>query len=264
MASNLPALPERRLKEIASLSMRKYRVRLEEYVIEGVRLVESALVGKAAVREIVVTPAAAGDPRVRVLINTAGVPVSAVSEREMSRLSDVETSQGVLAVAGMPRSPTGDLDGGARVLALDGVGDPGNAGTLIRTAAWFGIDRVVFGPGSVDPYSPKVVRAAMGGLWDVAVFSSGDLAGDLGNLRAAGFRVYGADLSGRSCDEWRPEERSVLVIGSEAHGLSDGVRQVLDEAVRIPAAGLEGAAESLNAAVAGGILLYEWTRRPRS
>ncbi len=251
-------LTARRSKEIASLAKKKHRERLGRMLVEGVRSVEAALAAGAPLVEILVTEAALAKARVQALVEAAGVPVYALAQREMARLSDVQTSQGVLAVARTTRFPESRLATLDAVLALDGVQDPGNVGAVIRTAAWFGADAVLAGPGTADLFNPKTVRAAMGGLWDVRLARTDDLAAALGGLRRHGFACYGADLDGTAAHAWTPRRPSVLVLGSEAHGLSPPVRALLDERVAIRGAPRRAGTESLNVAVAAGILVYAW------
>jgi len=251
-------LTERRKKEIASMSRRKHRDRLGELLIEGVRSVAAALDAKAPLVEVLVSSAADNDARTRALLDRAGVPVHTLSEREIARISDVQTSQGILAVARTMLFPETELSTCRRILVLDGIQDPGNAGTIIRSAAWFGVDAVLSGPDTVDFFNPKTVRAAMGGLWDVRLSRTDDLAAELSVLHEAGFALYGADLGGVGMDEWQIHTPSVLVLGSEAHGLSASVRAMLDERITIVGAAGARGAESLNVAVAAGILMHHW------
>jgi TrmH family RNA methyltransferase len=222
--------------------------------------------------------ARAADPAVQALADRAaarGLPVYATDAATLARLADVATSQGVLATVRTDRVDPGALPAyldrqgrrAPRLLALDGVQDPGNVGTLVRTAAWFGADAVVAGPGTASLYGPKTVRAGMGGHWDLALSRAPDLAATLGHLRHLGWAVYGADMEGTPVRAWTPRRPSVLVLGSEAHGLSPAVQACLDEPVALPRAPsaepagseTDGAGvESLNVAVAGGILLHAW------
>lgn len=251
-------LPERRRKEIASLARRKYRERLGQMLVEGLRSVEAAVEAGAPLVDVLVSPAARDDARVRVFLDRAAVPVYVVADDDLARLSDVQTSQGVLAVARINLLPEAGLVRCRAVLVLDGVQDPGNAGTLLRTAAWFGADAVLAGPGTVDLFNPKVVRAAMGGLWDLQLARTNDLGAALRRLREHGFACYGADLAGTSARAWQPRRPSALVLGSEAHGLSTAAAAALDERVAIAGTPGRRGTESLNVAVAAGILLYEW------
>lgn len=260
-----PSLSNRRRKEISSLTRRKYRKQLGQTLVEGVRAVESAFGAGAPVVDLVVSDEARADARVQALCDRTDVPVYGLPAREVERLSDVRTSQGLLAVVETvyvaedalveALAPT------TAILALDGVQDPGNVGTILRAAAWFGADVVVAGAGTAGLYGPKVMRAAMGGHWDLDLVRTEALAPLLERLRRAGARCYGADLQGVRAGAWRPSAPSVLVLGSEAHGLHPDVRIQVDETVAIPGAPRRQGTESLNVAVAAGILIYEWNGR---
>ncbi len=252
-------LTERRRKEIASLSQRKHRDQRRETIVEGLRSVEAALDAGAALHDILVAAPAAD--RYRSLLNRTDAPVHVLPERDFAAFSDVQTSQGILAVAAIRHYPASDLIQLNAILALDGVQDPGNTGTLIRTAAWFGADAVLTGPGTADLYNPKVVRAAMGGLWDLHVSHTTNLVETLRRLREHGFAVYGADMAGIDARSWTPRRPSVLILGSEAHGLSPQVTSLLDERITIDGLPRRGGAESLNVSIAGGILLFQWLGR---
>ncbi len=252
------SLTNRRRKEIASLVQKKYRDRLGQMIVEGIRSVRSAVDAGAPLVDILVGESVADDGDVRRLAARAEVPVYIVSDGEMASISAVETSQGVLAVARIEPASVEAMRSARRVLALDGLQDPGNAGTIIRTAAWFGVDALLTGPGTVDLYNPKVVRATMGALWDVAQAGVDDLPATLTEMRRGGHAIYAADMKGTHVRDWRPVEKSVLVLGSEGHGISPEVRAVVDEHIVIPGASTREGTESLNVAAAAAILLYEW------
>lgn len=259
------ALSNRRRKEISALAQRKYRKRYGQTLLEGRRAVASALDAGAPLVDLVVSEAARHEPEVVDLIEQASVPVYTAPDDVMNQLSDVQTSQGVLAVVRRVYETTDELaaslDTSSAVVVLDRVQNPGNAGTIMRTAAWFGADAVVAGPGTVGLYGPKVLRAAMGAHWDLRIARSDDLGGTLYTLRQHGAALYGADLTGLRAADWQPARPSVLVLGSEAHGLSPGVQDVLDATVALPGAARRRGTESLNVAVAAGILVYEWLGR---
>lgn len=254
-------LTRRRRKEIASLAHRKYREQLGQVVIEGVRSVEAAVSAGAPLIDLVVSESRMGDERVQALMQQASVPVFALPADEFGRFSEVQTSQGVLAVARTDLAQEERLFACRSILVLDAVQDPGNVGALMRTAAWFGVDAVVAAPGTADFFNPKAVRAAMGGLWDVALLQTEDLSSLIDRLRSTGFACYGADLSGESAVSWSPSLPSILVLGSEAHGLSKPVQGQLDGRVAIAGSPRRAGVESLNVAVAAGILIYQWMVR---
>jgi len=261
-----PRMTRRRLLDLAALHRRRGREAQGAFLVEGVRSVEAALAAGAPLTDVVLADDA--PPRALALADAAraaGVPVEVVGPREMARVSDAETAPGVVAVA---RRIVRDAlpPGASRVVLLDGVQDPGNVGAAIRTAAWFGAEAVVADARSADPEGPKAVRAAMGGLWDVALVRVPDLAPVLDALAADGVAAWGADLGGVDVAAWAPGERSAVVLGSEAHGLSDAAGARLAGRVTIPpvtaadARGTGRGTESLNVTVAAGIVLHAWAR----
>lgn len=251
-------ISNRRRKEIGKLTQKKYRQKLGQTLVEGVRAVRSAVQAGAPLVDIVVAEDRRGDEQVQALLRDADVPVYVASAGEVAALSDTDSPQGVLAVVRTVRVEEEALAAQHTILALDGVQDPGNVGTALRTAAWFGADAVLAGQGTAGLFHPKVVRAAAGALWDVQLGRTKALANMLARFQDRGFACYGAGLEGTSARAWRSRHPSVLVLGSEAHGLSSEVRDGLDERVHIEGTTTRQGTESLNVAVAAGILMYEW------
>ena len=250
-------MTRRQLQDLSQLTRRSARQAQGRFLVEGVRSVEAAVDGGAPLEAVLVSHQAAEQPRVDAFLHRAadaGAAVQRLADHQVARVGDARSSQGVVAVArGVVRSAL--PDGAGRVLLLDGVQDPGNVGTLVRTAAWFGLSAVVADHHSADFESPKTVRAAMGGLWDLALVRVPSLGYVLDALE--GRERWGADLGGSPLAGWSPPADGVLVLGSEAHGLSADVASRLTGRVTIPGGG-GGGAESLNVTVAGGILLARW------
>ncbi|WP_294497281.1 RNA methyltransferase [uncultured Gemmiger sp.] len=181
-----------------------------------------------------------------------------VSDPVADKLSSTKNSQGVFGLFALPVPAPALLAAARRILALECVQDPGNVGTLIRSAAAFGFDAVLLGPGCAAPYSPRTLRASMGAAVRMPVFETADLPAALGTLRARGMTCLAAALRGAvSLDAaGRNFPGGVcVVIGSEGQGLTDAAIDACDRAVRIPMTDL---AESLNAAVAGSVLLWHF------
>lgn len=242
-----------RIADVAGLQKRKEARAGGRFAIEGPTLIAEALDAGLAIPEAYVV-AATRDHPVVARLEAAGSGVYVVEDRAMRRLSDLETPPGMLAVVAHPPAPLAEVLGGdGPVLAL-AVGDPGNAGTLIRSAEAFGVGAVVFGEGGVDPYQPKVVRAAMGALFRVRIARSGGTE-LLAAALTAGRPVVVADMAGEPLESFRFPARAVLAVGHERHGVA-GWLPGWDAAVRIP----QQRGESLNAAVAGSILLYAMQR----
>jgi RNA methyltransferase, TrmH family len=243
---------------VLGLARRRVREREERFLAEGVRVVEELLQAGLKPELAIVSPGLEETERGRRLAEAlTGPEVRRVSDAVLARLADTETPQGVLVVAPVPRAdlPEADDEDGA-LLVLDGVQDPGNAGTLMRTAAAFGVSRVVVLPGTADPWSPKVVRAAAGTCFRMPVVQA-DPAALLAWAGRRGFTVLGADAAGTPVGSVPVPDRLALVVGNEGAGLSAEMAAGVDARVAIPMRG----AESLNVAVAAGILLYLMTRK---
>jgi TrmH family RNA methyltransferase len=230
---------------VQSLKQKKFRQRYGMFAAAGDKVVHELLQSSWAVHSIY----ALGPWLDRHADNLAqcGADCTEVSERELNRISFQDSPMEVLAVAPIPASSA--LPRSGWILALDGIQDPGNLGTLLRTADWFGWGGLMLGNGCADPFSPKVVQASMGSLFHLSLQSGAlcDLAADDGRP------MFGADLAGTPLSRISLPERGILVIGSEAHGLSAPVRETLQGRLKISG---QGSAESLNAAVAGGILMH--------
>jgi TrmH family RNA methyltransferase len=254
------------------LRRRRARERQGLFVAEGVRAVEAALDGGVEARGAVAGPALDVTERGRVLrarLTAANIAVLDVDERDFVSAADTDAPQGVLLVAAQPPAPArlaehpallaaaGDAAPGRelRVLVLDAVQDPGNAGTLLRAAAGLGAAAVVALPGTVDLWSAKVVRAGMGAHFAVPTLAA-SVDALAAFLRAAEVPLWGADGGGgpvaRAAADAPP--RLALAVGNEGAGLTAAVRALASALVAVPST---GRVESFNVAVAGSILLYE-------
>lgn len=245
------------LKDLASLDRTKGRRQHGLFLVEGVRSVSAALAAGADLAGVLVS----ADGRADDLADRAravGVEVEVLAARDLDRIGDARTSQGVVAIArSIVQDHVDEISG--PMLLLDGVQDPGNVGAIVRTAAWFGVQAVIASQSSADFEGPKAVRASMGGLWDLRLVRIPDLTAVLDARAETGAAVWGADLEGVRVQSWTPGEGAALVLGSEAHGLSESVRQRLTGAVSIP--GVDAprrGVESLNVAVAAGVLMSRW------
>ncbi|NPA06750.1 MAG: RNA methyltransferase [Chloroflexi bacterium] len=239
------------------LKQRSARQREGLTVIEGIRLAEAAL--QAGVHPRLVLVAEDLSPRGRAVVDAwaaQGVEVWTVARSVFNALSATQTPQGLLAV--IPRQGPPWPEQPSFVLVLDAIQDPGNMGTLLRTAWAAGVEGVWVAPGSVDPWAPKVLRAGMGAQFHVPVQEA-----DWAHIDAATHgmaRFLAAVRAGRPYDELPGRERIALALSNEARGASKAARAWATEAVHIP---MPGGAESLNVAVAGGILMFEVVRQRR-
>ena len=240
--------------------LRRRRAREEQgvFVIEGVRAVEELVASPLVVRGALVSPKLASTPRgvaLRQHLEELRIDVTEVSDRDFASAADTEAPQGVLAVAEIPTRtlPTPAPGSGFRAVVLDALQDPGNVGTIIRTAAALGVHATIALPGTVDLWNVKVVRSAMGALFrHHALFApTADL---VAWARLHDVAIWGADGGGVPLESARPAPaRLALVVGNEGAGLTAAVATACARAIAIPiAAGVE----SLNVAVATGILVH--------
>jgi TrmH family RNA methyltransferase len=263
---SLDPISRARAKIIADLDRASARKKHGLFRIEGWRGLASAIAAGAKLEDIVVREAALDTDRIELLRRSGAARITSINPKGMARLTSVLEDQGVAATAATHLDDIPSLRDAERVVTLDGVQDPGNVGTIIRTAAWFGIDGVVADAGTADFFNPKVVRAAAGALWDLTLVRTDSLVDALRQLKSKGFSCYGTEVGGEDSGMLTGAPKSVLVLGSEGHGLSEDVRAVVDRFVSIegrhrPRHGVE----SLNVAVAGSILLARWvegTGRP--
>jgi RNA methyltransferase, TrmH family len=240
------------------LRRRKSRERQSLFVAEGVRSVEELLASKLAVRGVLSGPQLADAPRGKALIERiaqGAVEHSVVTEAEFRSAAETESPQGVLAIAEIPDRSLASCAGVTplRLLVLDAVQDPGNVGTMVRTAAALGVDATVALPGTVDLWNAKVVRSAMGAHFHHRAFHSSAEA-LLEFLESERIPFWGAAAAGTPVASAIAPPRLALAVGNEGAGLSSSVRSRVTETVSVP---IDVAVESLNVAVATGILLYQ-------
>jgi TrmH family RNA methyltransferase len=252
-----------RVAAARALSRRVGRVKARRFLVEGAQAVREALAWPGEVHELFVTEDfLARDNELAEAAAKRGVPVSTVTGRAMTGLTETVTPQGVVAVCDLlDRSLADVLAGTPQLVAvLVGVSDPGNAGTVIRVADAAGADAVILAGDAVDPHNGKCVRASTGSVFHVPV-ARAPVADVLAACRSAGLRLVAAD--GHAKAELTPGNvtgPTAWLFGSEAHGLPEEVKSAADESLRVP---IYGKAESLNLATAATVCLYAtaWQQR---
>ncbi len=234
-------------------------------MVEGAELLSMALESGAPIEAVYVAPAGRTTPAVVDVVGRVfdtGVRVFDLAPGVIERISDTVTPQPVLAVVGFSPAVLEDIREATMVVVCVDVRDPGNAGTMIRTADAAGVDAVVCCDGTVDPTNPKTVRASAGSIFHTPVVVGGEAGAVLGELRRWGMITVGTDVhdgSDYAGFDWC--RRAALVVGNEASGLGPSVQQELDESISIP---MVGRAESLNVSVAAAIICFEALRQRRA
>lgn len=242
-------------QRLKKLNDRKYRDEEKLLLAEGPKICEEALKEGLLPRAALISDKWAGglDELYRAL-ESAGCDVRICSEQVLKSVGDTRTPQGIACAFTFPRPM--DISAAPKLIAaLDGVQDPGNVGGIWRTADAAGFGGVLFSDGCADPMSPKVIRSAMGSAFRVPALSTDTFAEDLKAMRDKGYRIIVTALDGADFYEAMPgrDEKCVLVIGSEGHGIRPETRLAATDVLRLP---MKGGAESLNANVAAGIMLY--------
>jgi TrmH family RNA methyltransferase len=258
-----PVLTERSTRVVAAVKLHRQvaRRRAQRCLVEGANLVDAAS-RRGLIREIFVTEAAA--QRYAALLAGHDADVHVVTERAAKALSDTVTPAGLVAVCELPGLGLAEVLSGAPQLVAVGVeiGEPGNAGTLIRIADAMGAAAVVFAGYSVDPYNGKCLRASAGSIFSVPVVVASDAGTVVSDLQAAGLQVLATTVDGElSLDDAQLAAPTAWLFGAEAHGLSAQLAQQADSRLTIP---MSGQAQSLNVAAAAAICLYQSARAQRA
>lgn len=255
------------IKNINGLSQKKFRQREGKFVIEGYKLIEEALKSNAVIETLVYTKLSFKNKNIEFeqrnkglldQLSKKGVNIIWASEDELKRITNVETSDGLLAIVIVPQEVMAGNFKSSPIVLLDAIKDPGNLGTIIRTCDWFGVQDILLGEGSVDAYNSKVIRGTMGSIFHCNLHHSQDLLQKITELQKTGYIVIGTSLNTTNTlnsikKEIDNKDKVAIVFGSESHGLNSEVEKSCDVLAKIPGG---GQAESLNIGVSCGISLY--------
>jgi TrmH family RNA methyltransferase len=261
--NNPVMIPSSELKLIRSLGRKKMRDQYQLYVVEGDKMVRELISGPVAVTRMVRTVYATADRigEYRHLLRGSGIGVSEITDPELRKVSHLVTPQQVLALVSIPETKLiPEVLSSALVLGFESIRDPGNLGTIIRTADWFGIGHIICTPDSVDLYNPKVVQATMGSLARVRVYYL-DIESLLKEKSFQGKPVYGTFLSGQNIYETSLEKDPLFLFGNESHGLSGKYDPWLSARLSIPPFAHHTGSESLNLASSVAVICSEIRRR---
>lgn len=250
-------LSKNKIHHLTSLQNKKFREQFCEFLIEGDKIVKESLVQKnfnlleiLAVKDWV-------EQNAILLSKNKQVEVTIISEKELSRISSLKSPNQVMArLAFSEQVFNFNIAFTGLTIYLDGVQDPGNAGTIIRTAEWFGVKQIVFSPDSVDRFNTKFLQSGMGSIFRITL-----LHFDYSIFKKLTLDLpwWGASLSGKNIDNYIPNLPGVLVMGNEGCGIRPEVEKILDEKLKIPK-NRDAETESLNVSVATGILLSKLTK----
>jgi len=252
-------LSKARLRYFVKLHQKKFRDSEGLFLAEGLRTVRELCLNLPDEEMLVALLVRDGETEADRFVAAYKSKLFSISEKESAQLAGTSTPQGIFAVFRQQQQEEPEAvekPGRSLVVALDDLQDPGNVGTILRTAVWFGVDAVICSTGTADRYNPKVIRSCAGSIFALRHYVVGQLHHELCRLQKRGYSILCSSLEGkdfRKFPAW--PEKVVLVIGNEANGVSESVKAQADLLVRIPHAGTRVRVESLNASVSAAILM---------
>lgn len=235
-------LSKKESKLIQSLKIKKYRSREKLFLVEGQKNISELLTSTLDIELIVATPAYSQN-----IVDPSTHRIETVTQDQLSKLGTLKTNDAALAVVRQKRQSPFEYTNKQPLFVLDGVGDPGNLGTIIRTLDWFGFTQLLCSQECADFYNPKTIASTMGSFTRVDVHYA-KLEEVLHGLNAP---IYGASMDGESLYETKIPSHAAIVMGSESHGIGAEIQKMLTHKITIPK---KGKAESLNVAIAAGII----------
>lgn len=248
------------IQYIRSLTIHKFRNKNRQFIVEGPKLVSELLSSKFPCDKIYALEEWINNYRDKV---GSKVEIIEISQIELKKISSQKTPNQVLAVVNMHDPPkwSGSPNMKGITLLLDGISDPGNMGTIIRTSDWFGIDNIICSENCVDVYNPKVIQATMGSIFRIGIYYV-EIDKYLQNLPTH-LTIYGTVLDGENIYEQELEKNCIVLIGNESHGISENLIPFIKKKIRIPdySNGKSFTAESLNVSVAAAIVIAEFRRK---
>lgn len=247
------------IKHIRKLKDKKYRDEFNEYIVEGVKLIREAIMENCNIKTIVVCDNCNQMDKIDqdLLYDIAKYNCIYVDEKVFSSITDVQKPQGILAVLEKKNKEGIDFSEDI-IIALDDVQDPGNIGTILRSIDSSGLKQIILSKRSADVYNPKVVRSTMGAIFRLNIVETDNIVSTLKNIKKHKFQIVSSALDAEKLIYDIDYKKKVIVIGNEANGISKEVMDLSDIKVKIP---MIGKTESLNAAVASSIILYEYVRQ---
>lgn len=248
------------IKHIRKLKDKKYRDEFNEYIIEGAKLINEAVIENAGIKTIIICEDCVTNGQIdnKLLYEIAKYNCIYVTENVFDSLTDVVTHQGIMAVMGKKSLVENINYSEDLIIILDDIQDPGNLGTILRTIDSVGLKQVILSNESTDAYSPKVVRSTMGAIFRINIIESEDLQETVKKLKKNKFKITATSLDANNSIFDYKFSKSVLIVGNESKGISEEIFNLADEKIKIP---MVGKTESLNVSVATGIILYEYVKQ---
>ena len=248
------------VKYIKKLKDKKYRDENNEYIVEGVKLVEEAVKENAPIKKIIICEDTTKTYEIptNIMLEIARYECIYVTDKIFSSITQVTNPQGIMAII-EKNSEKEAIDFSQDIIVmLDDVQDPGNLGTILRTVDSIGLNQIIVSKGTADAFNPKVVRSTMGAIFRLKIIESENLAQTIKEIRKHHYKLVVTSLQTENSIYDIDFNKKIIVIGNEANGVSKEIQEMADEKAKIP---MLGKTESLNASVAAGIVMYEYVRQ---
>ena len=248
------------IKHIRKLKDKKYRDESNEYVVEGVKLVEEAVKENAKIKQIIVCEDTTRTYEIptHIMLEIARYECISVSNKIFNIITQVTNPQGIMAIIEKNAQDTQIDYTQDIIVALDDVQDPGNLGTILRTVDSIGLNQIIVSKGTADAFNSKVVRSTMGAIFRIKIIEVENLAQEIKEMRKHHFKLMVTSLQTENSIYDIKFNKKIIVIGNEANGVSKEIQEMADEKAKIP---MLGKTESLNASVAAGVVMYEYVRQ---
>lgn len=248
------------IKHIRKLKDKKYRDESNEYVVEGVKLVEEAVKENAKIKQIIVCEDTTRTYEIptHIMLEIARYECISVSNKVFNIITQVTNPQGIMAII-EKNAQDAQIDYSQDIIVvLDDVQDPGNLGTILRTVDSIGLNQIIVSKGTADAFNSKVVRSTMGAIFRIKIIEVENLAQEIKEMRKHHFKLMVTSLQTKNSIYDIDFNKKIIVIGNEANGVSKEIQDMADEKAKIP---MLGRTESLNASVAAGVVMYEYVRQ---
>lgn len=248
------------IKHIRKLKDKKYRDESNEYVVEGVKLVEEAVKENAKIKQIIVCEDTTRTYEIptHIMLEIARYECISVSNKIFNIITQVTNPQGIMAII-EKNAQDAQIDYSQDIIVvLDDVQDPGNLGTILRTVDSIGLNQIIVSKGTADAFNSKVVRSTMGAIFRIKIIEVENLAQVIKEMRKHHFKLMVTSLQTKNSIYDIDFNKKIIVIGNEANGVSKEIQDMADEKAKIP---MLGRTESLNASVAAGVVMYEYVRQ---
>jgi len=249
-------ISKNQIKKYSLLKQKKYRKEENRFIVEGKKLVEELINSNFEIEVILITNSFQEKNKLFIdKLSKHKIQIELIQQKEFDKLAETETPQGIIAIAKMKEQKFSlEKISSGIIIGFENINEPGNLGTMLRTADWFGFNDIIISKNSVELYNPKTIRSSMGSIFHLNIYDDIDLYDICEDLKKNNYKIYCSDTNGESIDQLKYNEKFIVVFSNEANGPTEELIKISDRKITIPS---RGKAESLNVSSACSIILYE-------